>query len=154
MLQFFFPLSHALKFASAVMIILACTKQEEIPMTQTLHHKIKVTLGGKEFTATLNDSKTSRDFISLFPLELTLEDYAGTEKIDNLPRRLSTEGAPDGSTPSVGDIAFYAPWGNLAVFYKDFRYSTGLIIFGKMDSGIEQLSGLGRVNAKFELNAE
>lgn len=154
MLQFVVQLSQTLKFALTSMIILAGTNQEEIPMTQTKHHKIKVTLGRKEFTATLTDSKTSRDFISLFPLELTLEDYAGTEKIDNLPKRLSTEGAPDGSTPSVGDIAFYAPWGNLAVFYKDFRYSTGLIILGKMDKGIEQLSVSGRVNAKFELSAE
>ena len=154
MLQFVVQLSQTLKFALTSMIILACTNQEEIPMTQTIHHKIKITLEGKEFMATLNDSKTSRDFISLFPLELTLEDYAGTEKIDNLPKRLSTEGAPDGSTPSAGDIAFYAPWGNLALYYKDFRYSTGLIILGKMDKGIEQLSVLGRVNAKFELSAE
>lgn len=40
------------------------------------------------------------------PLTLTLKDYAGTEKISDLPKRLSTEGAPSGSDPSVGDITY------------------------------------------------
>lgn len=31
-------------------------------------------------TATLDDNATSRDFISLLPLTLTLEDYNGTER--------------------------------------------------------------------------
>lgn len=79
---------------------------------------IKIRLRGKDktITATMIDSKTTRDFISLLPLTLTLEDYAGTEKIANLPKRLSSEGAPPGSDPSTGDFADYAPWGNLAIF--------------------------------------
>ena len=44
---------------------------------------------------------------ALAPITLTLDDYAGTEKISNLPRKLSTAGAPAGSDPSVGDIAYY-----------------------------------------------
>jgi len=79
--------------------------------------KIRLTVGDKVLTANLIDSKTTRGFISLLPLTLTLEDYAGTEKISNLPKRLSTEGAPSGIDPSVGDITYYAPWGNLAIFY-------------------------------------
>jgi hypothetical protein len=113
--------------------------------------KIRIIVEDQEMTATLNDSKATQDFISLLPLTLTLEDYAGTEKISDLPRRLSTEGAPPGSDPSVGDIAYYAPWGNLAIFYRDFRYSSGLIILGRMDSGIEALSVPGSVNVTIEL---
>ena len=66
-------------------------------------------------SGTLTDSPTARDFASLLPLTVTLKDYAGTEKISDLPKRLSTEGAPKGFDPSVGDIAYYAPWGNLAI---------------------------------------
>jgi hypothetical protein len=73
---------------------------------------------------------------------LTLKDYAGTEKISDLPRKLSTQGAPSGSDPSVGDITLYAPWGNRAIFYKDFGYASGLIILGKIDSGVEKLAQL------------
>jgi hypothetical protein len=39
----------------------------------------------------------------------------------------------------VGDITYYAPWGNLAIFYKDFSYSAGLIKLGTLDSGSEAL---------------
>jgi NAD(P)-dependent dehydrogenase (short-subunit alcohol dehydrogenase family) len=81
--------------------------------------------------------ETSRDFISLLPLTLTVEDYNGTEKISNLAKKLSTKGAPDGVDPSVGDLAYYAPWGNLAIFYKDFGYSAGLVKLGRIDSGAE-----------------
>src|SRR6267143_4472528 len=88
--------------------------------------KIRLTINGKTINATLIDNATARDFLTLLPMTLTLEDYASTEKINYLPRKLSTAGAPAGSDPS-GDIAYYAPWGNLAIFYKDFGYSKGLI---------------------------
>ena len=113
--------------------------------------KIRLKVGDTVLTATLIDSKTTRDFISLLPLTLTLEDYAGTEKISDLPKRLSTEGAPSGTDPSVGDITYYAPWGNLAIFYKDFGYSSGLVILGKIDRGIETFNVPGSVKVTIEL---
>lgn len=113
--------------------------------------KIRITLEDRVLTATLVDSQTTQDFISLLPLTLTLEDYAGTEKISDLPRRLSTEGAPSGSDPSVGDITYYAPWGNLAIFYRDFGYASGLVILGELDSGIEALDVPGSVSVTIEL---
>jgi hypothetical protein len=113
--------------------------------------KIRLIVGDRVFMATLIDSKTTQDFISLLPLTLTLKDYAGTEKISDLPKRLSTEGAPSGSDPSVGDITYYAPWGNLAIFYRDFGYASGLVILGKIDSGIEAFNVAGPVKVTFEL---
>jgi hypothetical protein len=113
--------------------------------------KLRLRVGDKVLTATLIDSKTTQDFISLLPLTLTLKDYAGTEKISDLPKRLSTEGAPSGSDPSVGDITYYAPWGNLAIFYKDFGFSSGLVILGKIDSGVEAFNVPGSVKVTIEL---
>ena len=113
--------------------------------------KIRLKVGDTVLTATLIDSATTRDFISLLPLTLTLKDYAETEKISDLPKRLSTESAPSGSDPSVGDITYYAPWGNLAIFYRDFGYSSGLVILGKIDSGIKALNVLGSVKVTIEL---
>ena len=96
--------------------------------------KIRIRLEDKVITATLADNPTSRDFVSLLPLTLT-----------------STEGAPPGSDPAIGDIAYYAPWGNLALFYKDFRYSSGLIKLGKIDSGAEVINVADRLRVKIEL---
>ena len=116
--------------------------------------KIGLRLQERVITATLIDSKATRDFISLLPLTLTLEDYAGTEIISDLPKKLSVEGAPAGSDPSVGDIAYYAPWGNLAIYYRDFGYSSGLIILGKLDSGIEALAGRGKITVTIDLTSK
>ena len=116
--------------------------------------KIRLRLDSTVLTATLVDSKTTQDFVSLLPLTLTLEDYAGTEKTSVLPGRLSTEGAPAGSDPSVGDIAYYAPWGNLALYYKDFGYSSGLVILGKLDGGMDALSAPGSLRVTIELVSE
>lgn len=127
-----------------------------VPQTETVPErtdsmKIRITLEDTVITATLTDSQTTRDLASLLPLTLTLEDYAGTEKISYLPRKLSTEDAPPGSDPSVGDITYYAPWGNLAIFYRDFGYANGLVVLGKIDEGLEGLSVPGSVEATIEL---
>jgi hypothetical protein len=98
----------------------------------------------------LLDNATARDFLSLLPMTLTLEDYNSTEKIGYPPRKLSTAGAPAGIDPSVGDIAYYAPWGNLAIFYKNFEYSKGLIGLGRVTSGIEALNVPGSVKVTIE----
>jgi hypothetical protein len=112
--------------------------------------KIRLTFDGKAVDATLLDNATARDLLSLLPMTLTLEDYNSTEKIGHPPRKLSTAGAPAGMDPSIGDIAYYAPWGNLAIFYKDFGYSRGLIGLGRIDSGIEALSVPGSLNVTIE----
>ena len=113
--------------------------------------KIRMNIEGTAITATLLDTATARDFASLLPLTLTLKDYAATEKISDLPRRLSTEGAPAGSVPSVGDIAYYSPWGNLALFYGDSGYARGLVKLGKLNSGVEALRRPDPVTATIEL---
>ena len=116
--------------------------------------KIRIEIEGRSVIATLNGSEAAHDFASLLPLTMTLEDYASTEKIANLPRKLSTRGAPPGSEPDVGDIAYYAPWGNLAVFYRAFDYSGGLVKLGTIDAGVEAMSGPGPLSVTIELVQE
>jgi hypothetical protein len=118
------------------------------PKAETM--KIRLTIGNRLQTATLADSAAARDFASLLPLTLRLEDYASTEKIADLPRRLSIEGAPEGHDPSVGDITYYAPWGNLAIFHRDFDYSRGLVHLGTMEGGVAALATPGPVQVTIE----
>jgi hypothetical protein len=113
--------------------------------------KLKIAIGQTVLTATMYDNPTSADFISLLPLTLTLQDYAATEKVSDLPKKLTTKDAPAGYKPSVGDITIYAPWGNLAIFYKDFSYSSGLIVVGKIDGDLSVLKQPGSVQATMEL---
>jgi hypothetical protein len=101
---------------------------------------ISLTVGSTAHCATLRDTPAGRDFAALLPLSLTLRDFAGTEKISDLPSRLSTAEAPAGAAADGGDIAFYAPWGNLAIFYRPSGYAQGLIVFGRLETGIDHLA--------------
>lgn len=101
---------------------------------------IKMTTGSQIITATLEESRSARDFFTLLPLTLPLKDYAGTEKIAYLPRKLTMQDAPKGTDPAIGDIAYYVPWGNLAIFYRDVGYAAGLIKLGRIESGLAHLT--------------
>ncbi|RYD32294.1 MAG: hypothetical protein EOP86_16020 [Verrucomicrobiaceae bacterium] len=104
--------------------------------------KIELKTGGKTVFATMRDSRAAQEFLALLPLTLDLTDYAGAEKISDLPKKLTKEGAPSGSDASAGDIAYYAPWGNLAIFYKNAPYAEGLIIIGRIVTDLNVLTEL------------
>ncbi|MFD3838088.1 cyclophilin-like fold protein [Streptomyces sp. NPDC058642] len=107
---------------------------------------IRVTIDGRPVDATLNDSPAAHDFADLLPLTLDLEDFHQTERIAYLPRRLTTSGAPDPAVPRVGDLAYYAPWGNLALYYRDGESaSADLLILGHLDADADRLGTAGRI---------
>ncbi|MET7695104.1 cyclophilin-like fold protein [Streptomyces sp. NPDC005483] len=111
------------------------------PTGRTTAMNIRLILDGHHIAATLNDSPTARDFAAQLPLTLSLRDFHQAEKIADLPRKLSTSGAPEGADPEVGDLAYYAPWNQLATYYRDAPYATGLVILGHMaDGGAERLA--------------
>jgi len=113
--------------------------------------KIQITIDGRKVTATLTSNRATHDFIDLLPLDLEFEDYAQIEKISYLPRKLNVEGVPDGYNPSIGDITYYAPWGNLAIFYKDHGYAKGLVELGSIEDGIEVIKSDGPFEGRIEL---
>ena len=133
------------------LIIVSQNEANAQAMKNDNHYRLKITVGEQVTTATLFDNVTTRDFISLLPMTIELKDYAGTEKIYNLPKKLSTQDAPAGIDPDVGDITYYAPWGNIALFYKDFGYASGLILLGKIDSNVNVFKTSGSVKATFEI---
>lgn len=108
---------------------------------QTAPTRIRLTLANQEeLIVKLNGTRAAEDFLSLLPLELTCKDFNNTEKVAYLPRRLDTQGAPAGFDPQTGSFAYYAPWGNLAFFYRDYSYANSLIELGTVESGIEKLA--------------
>lgn len=147
---------------AAVFILIACAfmpvaahadiRSKEAPVSKIQKvYKIQIELDGAVLFASLDDNPTVRDFIARLPLTLELKDYASTEKVVFLPDKLTTQNAPPGSTPVVGDISYYAPWGNLAIYYQDFAYSPGLVRLGRISSGIEQLNFSGEKHATISL---
>ena len=96
--------------------------------------KIRLTLdNGKAITATLIDSETTRDFVSLLPLTLTMNDLFGREKFFHLPRAIS-EGGKRTRTYEVGDVIYWSPGPDVAVYYRHDGQSIpspGIIAIGR-----------------------
>jgi hypothetical protein len=111
--------------------------------------RLQIHFNGQSMTATLNDNPSARDFVSMLPLDSIIEDYSTNEKIVYLPRKLTEEGSGPFGNEAPGDLCYYAPWGNLALFYADYRYSSGLIRLGRLDD-ISPLMARG----KFKVNIE
>ena len=101
--------------------------------------KIVIRKGDKQVIVKLGQGSAAKDLYKRLPLKVKFEDFNNTEKITYLNSALNLQGEPKGYTPQVGDLAYYAPWKNLSVFYKDFRYSDNLIYLGKIEKGAVNL---------------
>ncbi len=66
-------------------------------------------------------------FRKALPLTVVFENFGQNERIAYLNKKLENFKDNPHCTPVRGDLTYYVPWGNLAVFVKDFRYSENLL---------------------------
>lgn len=97
--------------------------------------RVRFTFDDQTMIAVLYDNPTARDFYSMLPLDLGIDDYAHNEKIAYLPRSLTEDGSGPFGNERPGDLCYFAPWGNLALFYADYRWSSRLIRLGRFEDG-------------------
>ena len=112
-------------------------------------HRIILTVDGQTATATLLDNPAAREFLALLPVTVAMDDLFGREKHGPLPRRLS-EG-PRTTTYVVGDIAYWSPNHDVAIFYRiggDAIPSPGLIALGRLDGGAALFNRRGSLTVK------
>ena len=115
--------------------------------------KIEIRIGGKILTATVAENATARGFVALLPLSLTMNDLFGREKYGDLPKALSEEG-PGKNRFDVGDIAYWSPNQQFAVFYRQDGQtipSPGVIPIARLDSGVEAFNVPGSVKVTVAL---
>ena len=126
---------------------------DNTPTSHTSAVKIKLTIDNKTLTATLADNRTARDFASLLPLTLTMNDLFGREKFGHLPRAISDKGKRT-HTYEIGDIAYWSPGPDVAIYYHhdgEQIPDPGIIVIGKIDSGVAPLNVRGSVKVAMEL---
>ena len=132
--------------------VTSSSAQSDVTTQQVDTMKIRLMVNGKAMTATLIDSGTTHDFISLLPLTLTMNDLFEREKFAHLPRAISTEGKRTHAY-EFGDMAYWSPGPDVAVFYRhdgEKIPAPGVIVIGKIDSGMEDLDVPGSVRVTFE----
>jgi hypothetical protein len=118
--------------------------------------KVRLKVAHKVMTAKLIDSKTTRDFVSLLPLTLTMNDLFRREKFAHLPRPISQEGKRT-HTYEVGQVVYWSPGRDVAIFYRNDGEeipNPGIIVIGKIDSGVAALDVAGSVKVTIELHDE
>jgi hypothetical protein len=94
---------------------------------------ITMTTGGRVITATLHDNPAATALVEQLPLTLTFDDFNSVEKTARLPSPLPMQGMPEGDDPEIGDIGFWAPGGDLVLYYGDVGYWNGIARLGTFD---------------------
>jgi hypothetical protein len=113
---------------------------------------IRITIGDQTFTAQLAENPTARDLVDQLPLTLRFRDFNGVEKIAKLPRPLTMDGVPAGDDPEINDIGYYAPSGDLVLYYGDVGYFNGIVRIGRLDA--EDMSVIERQPDGFEVTID
>lgn len=119
--------------------------------TGTSNMKVEFSFADFVFSATLYDNPSAHDLASMMPIDLSIDDYSNNEKIAYLPRKLTEQGSQVSENEAVGDLCYYAPWGNLVFYYASYNYSGGLIRLGRLDNGFESLLTRGKYPLKARL---
>lgn len=102
--------------------------------------KISVKSGSIEIIYQLNDSKAAKGLYAQLPLTIAVEPYSNNEIIF-YPKTLDTSDTPL-AEGGAGSLAYYAPWGDVVLFYGSFSSNGSLFELGKIVSGIENIKNL------------
>lgn len=94
--------------------------------------KIIATINGKEYTATLADTKAAEEFKEMLPLTFEMEEQNGNEKCRYLSKKL-TQTSENVKEIEAGDIMLFGP-SCLVIFYKSFSTTYSYTRIGKIDN--------------------
>jgi hypothetical protein len=104
---------------------------------------IRILVGNAGLNARLDDNATANDLAAQLPVTLTFRDHNSVEKTASLPRELSLEGAPAGHDPVAGEIGYWAPDGDLVLYYDDAAPQwDGIVRLGEVQGDLSAVSQL------------
>ena len=103
--------------------------------------QISVKANGKTTVFELNNSPAARDLYAQLPLNTSVENYSNNEKIFYPPEKLNISDTPKADA-QAGSLAYYAPWGDVVMFYVRFGSAAGLYELGHAISGSEYIRGM------------
>ena len=137
---------------------MACKTDElTIPETKletnkdTLGSRLRIRIGSKTFIATLLGNPTVTAFKARLPMQISMSELNGNEKLFNFPENLPTSSS-NPKMISSGDLMIYSS-NVLVLFYKSFPTSYSYTRLGRMVDtvGLQAAVGSGNVTVTFEL---
>lgn len=115
------------------------TTSSETEETDMESAQIAVTCGDLQVVYALNDSPAAQSLLSQLPLTVEVEDFSTNEKVFYPPQELDTANTPL-AEGGAGTLAYYAPWGDVVLFYDSFSANGSLYGLGEAVSGAEDIS--------------
>ena len=113
--------------------------------------KIRITVGDRQLTATLENNATTRAIVEQMPMTLHMMDLYGREMCYRYGAyALPTDNMRDDNY-AVGDIAYWAPGGSLVILYEQNGEKFSRQHLGHIDSGVEVFKTTGDTDVTFEL---
>ncbi len=106
--------------------------------------KISIVSNGNTTVFKLNNSQAPKELFAQLPMSIEVENFGNNEKIFYPPQKLSTNNTPVANAKN-GTLAYYAPWGDVVMFYKDFGSASGLYELGYVVSGLEYISQMSGI---------
>lgn len=115
------------------------TTSSETEESNVETNQISVTCGDTQVVYELNDSPAAQSLLSQLPLTVEVEDFSTNEKVFYPPQELDTSDTPL-AEGGAGTLAYYAPWGDVVLFYDSFSANSSLFELGEAVSGAEDIS--------------
>jgi len=115
---------------------------EEIKqLEEEINMQISVQANGKTTIFELNEGNAAKGFYEQLPITIDVQDFSNNEKIFYPPKKLDTTSTPLADAKS-GTLAYYAPWGDVVMFYDRFGSAGGLYELGNVVSGGEYIKNM------------
>lgn len=105
--------------------------------------QIRITSNGNSTVFELNDSPAAKALYNQLSLNIEVENYSNNEKIFYPPQKLNTSDTPL-AHGKIGTLAYYAPWGDVVMFYGNFGSASGLYELGHAVSGVEHIKNMSQ----------
>jgi hypothetical protein len=117
----------------------------------TTETQMRITIGQKTFTATLDDNATATAFKAMLPLKLNMDDVNDNEKVAKLSTKLPTNDSNPGRI-QAGDLMIWTSR-SLVLFYKSFPTSYSYTRLGRINdaAGLSAAVGSGIVTVTYEI---
>ena len=121
------------------------TNDKEKKESSDSMNSVNIIIDKKEYNLNLEDNQTVKEFISLLPISINMNELNGNEKYGTLDKSLTTNSYNPG-TINKGDVMLYGS-NTLVIFYQTFNTSYSYTKIGHIDN----LDNLGSNNVEVEI---
>ena len=112
-----------------------------------------MTIADTDYKVTVDENtQAGKLFLNSLPLTLSFENFGSNERVAYLSKRLDMDSYDSHLSVKRGDMTYYVPWGNLAVFRKAYSSPSDLAPIGSMsENAISALEQSGDSEVSFKI---